>query len=278
MNKFLISIVTLAAVAASASAALSGNERIAFTRDNEVFVLGPGGSVSAGTTIHAANTSFSVPGIAYNPFDGNLWISNGDDNSFYTIDLATGAATLQFGYGGTIGGVNSSIISFEFRSDNAGGFELFGMQGDVVRVFDDTGSEVSAVDTGRNSGFPSTAYVGGTYYGIRTSDQDLFEIDPDTGATTNLGNVGNLQNFSLAGGDGNLGVYWAGAQVNNQSELVFGTVDVGTTQFNEVYRFTDVSNGGSMGLATFMIPSPAASFLGVIGFGAVAGLRRRFAA
>ena len=239
----------------------------------------------------AALTSVSIdlgstaefPGLAFDS-SGTLWGSetSGTNRNFYTINPATGATNFEFSYGASTGG--TGIISFDFRTV-AGVEQIFGVAGNTVYQFNaGTGAFIASNSQGGGGGYPTTAYdaATATYYGVRSSDKLLQELQIDAGTPPAGVALTGVGNYSLAGGAWFGSEYWSGffnsgavaGGIINSGTVRLGTINTGTGAFTNEYTFVGLGDQNAMGYA--VIPAPGAFVLGALGLGMVGWIKRRF--
>jgi hypothetical protein len=234
------------------------------------------------TTLHKYDGSLSsvaitglsggetVPGLGFH--DGELWATTTAGN-VYTID-ASGSATFKFSFAGS-----PSVTTFDFIDvNNDGQLDMVALSGNNILRYDLAGNSLGTLTNAAGSGFPSSAYLGGTYYGARNSSE-LFAIDETNGSASNLGTITDADNggatlsWKLAGGSAFKGDYWLA--VAQGSTVRIGTLDTNTLSFDDSLSFNFNQQAAAMGYAITPIPAPGAGLLALLGTGAIAALRRR---
>jgi hypothetical protein len=226
-------------------------------------------TLSTGVAIQGLQSGETVPGLGF--LGSQLWATTTAGN-VYTIDAA-GNATLQFSFSGT-----PSVTTFDFIDvTGEGNVDLVALSGNQVLAYDFTDGigELTAQTNSAGAGFPSSAFVGGTYYGAQNTSE-LFTIDPTTGTAaktqdiTDADNGGVALSWNLAGGSEYAGDYWLAVTQGNDVRL--GILDLTTGSFDDAFSFTGLG-GSAMGYA--VIPAPGAVLLGLMGTGIIGALRRR---
>lgn len=264
----------IAAAAAVAAVAGAANASIVhFSNGTQIFTSINGGSSfvqSGNVTSVNGNTpasGFGVVGLGYHSNSGTFY-ATGSNNVLYTV-AGLGTANVSLTQYRTLGGDNPDTISFDFFGDT-----FRGVRGNVLISFDITNAG-STITTGSNLGrsFPSTANVGGTYFGISddSSGVGFYNLDSNTRLGTTFS--GNL---TSAGGAALNGKYYTVAVRSGQNAVLFGEVNTLTGAFSQLSS-TAITPAGQMGMVV-VIPLPPAAMAGMAslaGLGGLAWVRRR---
>ncbi|MEO9467683.1 PEPxxWA-CTERM sorting domain-containing protein [Parasphingorhabdus sp.] len=218
------------------------------------------------TDIGALGTDANFGDLAYG--NSTLYMLGGRNNeNLYTVDTATGAATLVGNHGiGDLFGLafdasTGKLYASQFL--NGGGF---------YEIDANTGAATLVGNTGTRIG--GMTYRGDTNQLVGTNDGtgDFFGLDPANGDQTLLGGDGFVNNSDLAF-DGDLGVYWlldfSGDFYQYNADTLSRTLISNTGR-----QFDGLAYTGSIGTMG-AVPEPATWAFMIFGFGAIGGAMRR---
>jgi len=153
------------------------------------------------TDIGLLGVDFEFGELAYDDVAGVMYMVDGDAaNALYTVDLATGAATLV--------GVHGQSNLFGLAVSPAG--ELFatdGVDADLFSLDPVTGAATSVAMTRPAAGLTWDT-LRGAMVGLNSVNGDVAEIDPVTGVNTWLANPGAIEHCGFAY-DSASDVFWA---------------------------------------------------------------------
>lgn len=254
-------VLTLATTSANAGTLFALDDAsdtlVSIDTNTKIFTdIGPlGTNVLAGDLAYDGSTLFALGGV------GN--------NSLYTINTTTGAATLV----GNHGVESLSGLAFDRSTGTLYGSGL--LVGNGFYSLDlNTGT---ATLISGNPGVPISgmAYRGDTnqLVGSQTNRSGFYAIDPTTGNQTLLSNgAGRINSFDLAF-DGDLGVYWLLDRSGNFYQYD-RSLDSRTLITRTGRRFDGLAYTGSIG-SMGAIPEPATWAMMIFGFGFVGGAMRR---
>ena len=248
------------------------------------FTPGAPGSV---TTIGA--TGVSLTGIDFRPATDQLYGYDGD--RIYTINPATGAATLAFDVGNTAGNVgfdfNPTVDRIRVVSLTGTNFRLNPLDGSTT-VDGAYTFAIGDVNVGRAPAFTAVAYTnsdrdpatGTTLYAIDpTLGQLILVSNPNGGAVSTVGSLGigtftSVTGFDIVTVNGVNTAYFAALMAGALTSSLY-TVNLGTGAATLVGSIG--ASGGIEGLALTAVPEPgtwALMLTGLAGLGVVARRRR----
>ncbi|HZW08839.1 MAG TPA: hypothetical protein VFF69_02965 [Phycisphaerales bacterium] len=247
MRRVILTVMLAAGAATSASGgilyAVDDGRDLLFTIDTDLLTVTPVGSLGTGG---------DFGDLAYDNATGTMFYVGGRGNdSLYTVNLATGAATLV--------GAHGVSDMFALGVDDQG--QLYGQatSGQVYRLDRNTGG---ASGIGSNSVYPGgydwTPGVGLVF--IQAGGGDIFSVDRNTGAATLLASPGGINDCDIAY-DPDKGVHWAADWSGN------------LFQYDGAWNQSMVLSGLSSVAALEYVPAPSA--LAVLGLGGLTAMRRR---
>lgn len=162
----------------SAAQSLFGSEYGGFA----IYQIDPtiGTFVTLGAT---GSTTGEFPGLAYSPLTGKLYGT--DEQSLYTVNQTTGAATLV----GSHGVAGEGLTSLSFDPTYSVMYSI-GYDGYLYSVNPTTGAatQIGALGASPNRILALATDSSGNTYGVGT-DNILFSVNTTTGAATSLGSI-----------------------------------------------------------------------------------------
>lgn len=275
------SLLVLAAGSAASAQThyFTQGERLYSTSDNGV-------TVSAPVTITFNSAPVTISSLAFDP-SGQLWAGTTQGGVVYRLNPATGVLTTT-----SVPALGGQTNTFDFRVVN-GELRLLAFTtftGGLTRFQEynaNTGAVITAATTaltGVNPGIPGSFYnaaddryyaVDGVSYNLRSFDPDAFVAGGSIVGNTNT-------TWSQVGGAAFNGQAWLamrigsynvaqGTQNHGTVGFRFGTVNLATGAFTQVFTVSERPFGGGFGYA--VIPGPGAAAL--LGLGGLVAARRR---
>lgn len=233
------------------------------TSDNSLFSL----DTATGTV----NKVGTLPAFAFGGLDfhgGTLYalLLNGGTASLYTVSTLDASTTF-------IGSSARVFESFEIINGIAYSADVFNETLYSVSLIDGSATLIGTHDTdagdNRITGLSSNDLGGGsTMFGVRISDNDLVTVNTATGGISSVigspGAIGQLTSLAT----GPTGTHWTIPAFTSKLYSLSG-IDGSAALVQSGLGVTHVT-----GLTA--IPAPGAVLLGMIGFGTVGWIRRRF--
>ena len=248
----------------SASSAFAQGRLIAVDSSRAIFEIdqATGAKTQIGTVSLNAGTT---AGLAYDPVNNITYVTSSSNDSLFTLDLNTFAATLVGPYG------DPTVVMHGLEYDTSTGTLYGASTGNVYTINKTTGQATIVGPHGQNTtGFLNLGYNSDTdvMYGTHTSTDEFFSVNRATGLATLIGALGGPTNpHGLAYNPDNDTMYLADPGTDNLFTINLATgaaTLVGST-----------GTGNLLGLMYVpVIPEPAALALASLA-GAAALLRRR---
>lgn len=281
-------MMTAAAVSLLAGGAAAGESVFAVT-DNMTLVSWDSdtpGTIDSGVAINGLASNEQIRGIDFRPATGELY-ALGSFSNLYTIDTATGAATLVGGgFAGPDTTLNGSSFGFDFNpvidrirvvSEADQNLVLNPDTGGATRVTDlfygsgdaNEGTDPNVVASAYTNSFAGTTTT--QLYGVDTALDILVTQANSAGTLGTVGSLGVDVNDTLTFDiSGTSGIAYMTVQDAALARSTFWAIDLTTgnaTMLGEI-------GGGAVVTAMAVVPAPGtlAGFLGAAG---VAARRRR---
>ena len=253
-----------AAALAVASSAFGADRLIAVDTSRALFEIdmNTGAKTQIGTVSSNAGTT---AGLAFDRATRTMYLTSSGNDSLYTLDIDTGAATLVGPYG-----TDPDILVHGIEFDDSTGTLYAASRGNLYTVSKASG-ELTFVGT---TGLTTTSFINMGYnsdtnvmYAANTSTDSLYTIDRSNGAVTLLGPMTGTSNpHGLAYDFNNDRMFLIDSSTDN-----LYTLDL-TTGAATVVGF--MGSGNLLGLA-FVPEIPEPSALALAGIAAGAALLRR---
>ncbi len=276
----------LAFAALGAAAPLAGAETAYGVTNNQTLVTWNTSApmdVLSGMAISGLASNEQIRGIDFRPASGQLY-ALGSFNNLYTINTNTGAASLVGG-GNFSPGLNGSSFGFDFnpvidriRVVSEANQNLVlnpndGTSTQVTNLFYAAGDMNEGVDPNVVASAYTNSFMGALttqLYGLDTGLDVLVTQANSDGTLMTVGSLGvDLDDSASFDISGMSGIAYAAVQDTTLSRSTFWTIDLATGQA------TMVGEIGGGAIITSMAVIPAPGVLGLMGLGAMAGLRRR---
>lgn len=258
------SLLMLMVLPAAQAAAAPVGELYAVSSIRQIYTIDPatGAKTEVGTI--SANAS-TTGGLAYDPASNTVYLTSTDADSLYSLNLATGTATL-------IGSYGVAVVMHGLEWDTGSG-TLYGASStpnSFYRINTATGAATLVGDIGfssfNNLGYDSTNDV---MFMTNSSNDSLYTIDRNTGTPTLVGALlGPTNPNGLA--------YAADVQtmfmIDNNTDTLY-TLDLATGAASAV---GSTGAGNLLGLVYVSpVPEPATYALFGLGLVGLAAWRRR---
>jgi len=263
MSSNLFRIAILAGSLVVAGSAFAQDRMIAVDSSRILYDIdmATGAKTQFGTVSSNAGTT---AGLAVGA-NGVVYVSSSGNDSLYTLDLATGNATLVGAYG------DSAIVMHGLEYVAATG-KMYGMSSHNNGLYDINVSTGAATLIG-TTGLTSFSNLGwnsdtSTMYMTNSGADSFYTIDLNSGSATLISSLGGPTNPNgLAYNSANGMLY----MVDNSTDNLY-TIDMGTGIANLI---GSTGTGNLLGLAYIADPIPEPATMAVLGLGALAALRRR---
>ena len=205
---------------------------------------GSGGTISdlvtidlaTGTTTFIGTTGIAVNGLTFDSTTGTLFASERGDGGLYSLNTATGAASLIGAFNSPASGCSSRNVLLTANSSG----DLYGWcdpgSDDLMSIDKNTGTATIVGESGIGTGRHGLAFdVNDDLYLYQSS---YYDVDTNTGAASLLGTFSATAHHGDFNDDNNLYYGIAGNGLLNVLDLVGGTGLVDSIQTDRDNLFT----------------------------------------